>query len=83
MISLIGIFVITSSACYQPNHELIRVSSSSVVAQGEIATPVCDWIPHKWIEKVFENEHRLIELYQQCLFCEKRRIKKETWEDLE
>jgi len=93
MIGLIGIFVITSSAGLRINYfserytytkyeQFIRVSTSSNVSDGEIARPVCFWINHKWVEKVFENDRRLIELYQQCLYCEKKRVKKEVWEDV-
>lgn len=108
MISLIGIFVITSSACFQTFGDcngnqisfssldsgkkyitkFIRVSSSSVTTHEEIARPVCEWIDHKWIEILRKVDNGIVTYLdfkreiQQCIYCDKKRIKKEVWEDV-
>lgn len=98
MIELIGIFVITSSACFVPTQysnelgyrvetgedlkcvkKFIRVSQTSTTAYGETSSPVCDWISHQWIEIYnYKSNHEL----NQCIYCNRKRIKKEVWEDV-
>lgn len=71
----------------------IRISPSTATAYGEIARPVCDWIGCKWIEynpcvkRI--NSYTIESIYpcenkeaQQCVYCDKKRIKKEVWEDV-
>ena len=79
MIGIIGIFVITSSACHSKVcvDEFVRTSTSANTSHGEMARPVCDWIPHQWVE-IF-NYTSNYELHQ-CIYCERKRIKKEVWE---
>lgn len=70
MISLLGLFVITSSACFTTTEissdsfrgvpivmshtyrgcvqKFERVDTSSATKEGETATPVCQWVGHKF-----------------------------------
>ena len=58
--------------------KFIRVSTSSAVSQNEIARPVCDWIGHHWMEIYnYESNYEL----NQCIYCDRKRIKKEVWEE--
>lgn len=109
MIGLIGIFVITSSACFTtfnfstqvpnlptPNgsvfnkecvEKFVRVSTSSDVAAGEVARPVCFWIEHKWVDKIADcwtgKGFEITQCeYSQCVYCDKKRIRKDVWEDV-
>lgn len=93
MISLIGIFVITSSAglkvdyfgdrySYTKYEQFVRVSTSSDVSAGETARPVCDWIGHYWIEGIKKGDFFGIYEYKYCIYCDKNRVRKEVWEDV-
>lgn len=62
--------------------QFIRVSTSSDVSVGETARPVCDWIGCKWIVRVGSDDFVKIYEFQQCVYCDKKRIKKEVWEDV-
>jgi hypothetical protein len=66
----------------------IRVSTSSDVSAGETVRPVCEWIDHKWIEILRKVDNGIVTYLdfkceiQQCIYCDKKRIKKEVWEDV-
>lgn len=99
MISLIGIFVITSSATIHVDtyrksgfestpvkiSQFVKISTSSECLRNETARPLCYWIKHDWKDKIeSKREGGLIITYeaQQCVYCEKWRVRKEVWEDV-
>lgn len=69
--------------------QFVKISTSSECLRNETARPICYWVEHKWVDKVVDcwtgpevgADITKCE-YSQCVYCDKKRVRKEVWEDV-